>query len=429
MNEVTKINLGRQVFTIAADAYSDLRDYLDDIRKEVEDKDVVEEIEIRMAELLAEHGISPEKVVLKKDVEFLKKQLGSPTDFKEDDDKHDNQPATKLAVGKRFFRDTDNAMIAGVAAGLAKYLGLDTLLVRILFVIFLLITFGWGILVYILLWILVPEAKTASDRLQMAGKPVTVESLKEVAQNVDVKSAAKPANASLVGPINRAFSILLKILGVVMAIFGLSIVFSLIASLIYFLMKSSVWANYNIFPVGDTEHALLYLAMSVIALAAIFIILFGVAIFRRKWPIRNWLTGTLAGLLLIGVAVCGSLVASVYPTVRNAYNDNVHTTTRSLKSFNSINITDDNAWDIDFAYSSNYYVTMNYFDNPNLSNVRTSVNNKVLTIDTNQFDWQRDCQILCVPDTYNLNITVYSPNFNQLQNQFQNFNMYAPPAP
>ena len=68
------------------------------------------EVEIRMAELLASSGISGEKVILKKDVEFLKKQLGSPKDFKEDaaeDIVEDVEP-----VGRRLFRDTDNALVA-----------------------------------------------------------------------------------------------------------------------------------------------------------------------------------------------------------------------------------------------------------------------------------------------------------------------------
>ena len=427
MHEVTKVNLGRQVFTIAADAQSDLNIYLEAIKKEVRDHEVIEEVEIRMAELLTEKGASEEKVVLKKDIEYLKQQLGSPKEFK--DDGEDNYLEKSSAVtSKRLFRDTTNAMIAGVAAGLANYLGLDVLLIRIVFVVLLFVTFGWGILIYILLWLLVPEAKTASDRLQMAGKPVTVEGIKRVARDADVKGTAKRLNSSLAEPINRGFHFLLKIVGILMAIFGLSIFFGLIAALVYFLSKSSIWGQYNIFPIGTTEHVLLYLAMFVTALAAVFIVLFGIAIFRRKWPIHSWVTGTLAGILLLGLTVCGALGGSVYPTVRDAYNANLHQTNRILQPFTSLNTNNDNIWDLNFAYSSTYYVKFNYFGRPNLSNISTKVINNTLVINTNNFDWHRNCKILCIPNTYNMSMTVYSPNFSQLENDQSNKNM-APPFP
>ena len=189
MNEVTKIHLGRQAFTISVDAHHELKKYLEDIQKQVGEKDVVDEIELRMAELLAEHGVSGDKVVLSSDVEFLKKQLGSPADFIEEESETYTTTPRQLET-KRLFRDTDNAVVAGVAAGLAQYFGVDVPLVRILFIIATVATFGWGILLYIALWLLVPEAKTSSDRLQMAGKPINVDSLKEIVERADVKGAA-----------------------------------------------------------------------------------------------------------------------------------------------------------------------------------------------------------------------------------------------
>src|ERR1039458_4177283 len=145
MNEVTKIHLGRQAFTISIDAQRELNKYLDEISKQVRDEEVEQEIELRMAELLVERGVTDSKVVLPSDVKFLKTQLGNPKDFKEESDETpltDREPKES----KRLFRDTDNALLAGVASGLSQYLGLDTLLVRILFIIFIVLTAGWGIL-------------------------------------------------------------------------------------------------------------------------------------------------------------------------------------------------------------------------------------------------------------------------------------------
>ncbi|HUB94258.1 MAG TPA: PspC domain-containing protein, partial [Verrucomicrobiae bacterium] len=179
MNEVTKIHLGRQAFTISVDASRELKTYLNAIKKHVSDESVLGEVELRMAELLHEHGVRGEQVVLLADVDFLKQQLGNPEDFA-DEDEAKKAPEAQTE-SKRLFRDTSNAMIAGVAAGLASYFGLDVLIIRLLFVVAT-FTGGWGILIYILLWLLVPEAKTSSERLQMAGKPVTIGSLKEVVE-------------------------------------------------------------------------------------------------------------------------------------------------------------------------------------------------------------------------------------------------------
>jgi phage shock protein PspC (stress-responsive transcriptional regulator) len=427
MNEVTKIHLGRQAFTIAHDAHKELRAYLDAIKDQVHDKDVVEEIELRMAELLTEHGISSDKVILAKDVDFLKSQLGNPKDFTDE-----NEAATpadsKQSETKRLFRDTDHAMIAGVAAGLAQYFGVDVLLIRILFVLAVLITFGWGILLYIVLWLLVPEARTSSERLQMAGKPVNVDSLKEIVERADVSGAAHRANTSLAGPINTLFKFLLRLVGLIFVLSGLSLIFGLISGVTYFLVNHRAWAQVNIFPVGLREHLLLYIAVGVVALIATFIILFGIAMFRRQWPIKTWVTGILIGLIFVGLAVGGALAGDIYPNIRDRYNANVHTAFRSTLPFSAVNISGSSE-DINFQPSNNYSVGITYYGRPNLAKVKTTVQNDKLLVDTSQFDPNRNCQALCTPPTYTLQITVYAPNASALANQFYPIGPMFPKPP
>ena len=407
MNEVTKIHLGRQAFTIAADAHKELRQYLDDIKDQVKDKDVVEEVELRMAELLAEHGIAGDKVILPRDVAFLKEQLGNPQDFKEDADETPGH-TDKSSDTKRLFRDTDNGMLAGVAAGLAKYTGLDVLLIRILFIIGVL-TGGWGILLYLVLWLLVPEAKTSSDRLQMAGKPVTVGSLKEIVERADVKGAARRANNSLAGPINAFFRIALKIIGLGFIVFGLTALLGLITAETYILLHSGNLLQDNIFPVGIREHLLLDIALVVAGIVSLFVVLFGMAMFRRKWPIHTWVTAMLVGLIFFGLAAGGGLAADVVPKVRDRYDANLHTTIRAVQPFTTVNASGDGV-DINYQVSNNYSVSLNYFGQPNLNNIKTTVKNGTLTIDSSQFNWHRNCQTICIPSNYNMVITVTSPN-------------------
>jgi phage shock protein PspC (stress-responsive transcriptional regulator) len=338
MNEVATIHLGRQAFTISVDAYHELKSYLDAIQKQVDDSEVINEIELRMIELLIEHGVKSNDVILSKDVDYLKEQLGHPADFKELDDETAEPNANISGDAKRLYRDTNNAMLAGVASGLSNYFGIDVLIVRLALLVVVFLTAGWGILLYIVLWLLVPEAKTPSERLMMAGKPVTVNSLKEIVENADVKAAAYRANRTLAGPIRLLFSIFLKILGIGFIVTGLVTIFSLFAAEAYYLSRGRTWLQYNIFPVGFRQSILLNITLAVAVLIGIIIILMGIAMFQRKWPVRNWITGVLLGVICIGAMASGVLAADVYPAIRDSYNANLHTTTYSERAFKEVNL-------------------------------------------------------------------------------------------
>ena len=408
MNEVTRIHLGRQPFNVSVKAHEELKNYLAAIKKQVADKDVLDEVELRMAELLIERGIKGDKVVLEADVDYLKEQLGDPGDFKEGSDDMPHTAGSSDLVQKRLFRDTDNAMVAGVASGLSKYFGLDVLLIRILFVLSVFI-WGWGILLYLVLWLLVPEAKTSSERLQMAGKSVTVDSLKEVVDRADVKGAARRANETLSRPVNAFFRFILKSIGVIFVMSGLAALFGLVAGESYVLVHNGSLLQDNIFPVGFREHLLLNIGIGVAALISLFVVLFGVAIFRRRWPIRGWVTGILIGLIFIGTAAGGALAADAVPHVRDRYNANIHTVVRQVKPFTNVSATGDGV-NINYQVSDSYSVSVKYYGQPNLGNIKTTVVNGTLVIDTQQFDWHRNCETLCIPDTYNVELTVSSPN-------------------
>jgi len=408
MNEVTKIHLGRTAFPISADAHRELRNYLDAIKKHVSDESVVGEIELRMAELLSERGVSGDKVVLPADVDFLKEQLGDPKDFADEDvpEAADEKPTD---TPKRLFRDTDDAMLAGVASGLASYFGLEVVLIRILFIATAFMS-GTGILIYILLWLLVPEAKTPSDRLQMAGKPVTIDSLKEVVERADVKGAAARANKSLAGPVNTAFKAILQIIGVGLVVLGLALLLSLFAGGAYTFLRSGAVVQDGIFPVGLKEHLVVYLAAGVGVIVSLFIVLFGMALFQRKWPIRPWITGILVGLLFAGLAAGGALAADVVPQVRNRYNSHIHTVSYSVQPFTKVNL-DNASGNIQYQWSPTYSVSVRYWDNPNTSTVKTHVSGSVLYIDTQQLDHslENGCQGSCIPINYEPVITISSP--------------------
>ncbi|MGI0135140.1 MAG: PspC domain-containing protein, partial [Candidatus Micrarchaeaceae archaeon] len=272
----------------------ELQDYLHAIEAQVDETEVVHEIESRMAELLTERGISGDKVVLPADVTYLQEQLGKPEDFTEDTDRPAHK-TTAATPAKRLFRNTDNAMVAGVAAGLAQYFGIDVLIFRILFIA---ATFagGWGIVLYLILWLLIPEAKTPSERLQMAGKPVTVNSLKEVVARADVASAAKRANIVAATTLNAVISVILKLVGIGLVLCGLCILLALFTAGGYLFVHTGNLFGQDIFPVGWEAHLLVYAAGTVAALLALLTIIFGVAAFKHRWPVSTWMAGGLVGV-------------------------------------------------------------------------------------------------------------------------------------
>jgi len=405
MNEVTQIHLGRQPFTVSVEAHSSLKSYLAAITKQVEDKSVVEEVELRMAELLTEHGISGDKVVLQSDVDFLKEQLGNPKDFKESDEEPSREEEPAESSPKRLFRNTDSAMIAGVASGLSSYFGVDVVFIRIIFVIAV-ITGGWGILLYLALWLLVPEAKTSSERLQMQGKPVTVEALKNAVERADVKGAASRVNTRVVPMINYVFKQVLKFFGLIFVLGGLTLILGLLTSGTYLGLNYGRFTHENIFPVGTTEHLLLYLAFALAAFMGLFVTLFGLAMFRRKWPVRAWVTGTLVGVFMIGLATSAALAADAFPRVRNRYNAAIHTTVRELPPFTKA-YANGEGFVVEYERANKYGVTLEYLGNADVSNIKTEVKDGVLEINGLDFKHEKDCNIFCGLTT---RVIIASPN-------------------
>jgi phage shock protein PspC (stress-responsive transcriptional regulator) len=406
MNEVTRIHLGRQSFIASVEAHKMLKAYITAIQDQVNDPDVVEEVELRMAELLTERGITREKVVLEQDINYLKEQLGSPEDFNDEDEKIkadvDSHPANK-----QLFRDTENGVVAGVSAGLAAYFGVDTLLIRILFVIFI-VTGGWGILVYIAFWLLVPPTKTGSDRLRMRGEPVTLSNLKEVVDRADARGAAQRAARTIAPVINSIFRIVLKAFGLVLIVGSLGTLFGLVVTRVYMAAHRGQLFQENLFPVGRTEHLLADLILVLIGLLAIFGIACGLAIFRRRWPMRGWATGVIAGIFLIVLATVGALSIDSVHNVRDRYLSRSHTSTRSVQPFQDVTLV---GKDIDYQweYADNYSVSFHYFDNPDISKIKTTVSNNLLQIDTSNYERDRHCSMLCMFPAYNLLVTVKGP--------------------
>jgi phage shock protein PspC (stress-responsive transcriptional regulator) len=376
MNEITHIHLGHQPFAISVTAHRELKNYLSAIEKEVDDKEVMSEVELRIAELLDERGLSGDKVVLSADIADVMEQLGSPADFSGKDDVVE-EPAAAEKPAKRLFRDTDNALIAGVSAGIANYTGLDVVIIRLLFVILAIFGSGLGIVIYILLWLAVPPAESASEKLQMHGKPVTLEALKDSVSQADVPGTVQRVNRRILPVINGIFRVSVKLLGIGFILAGLGVLIGTAFIKIYMLLHDNKLFQENLFPVGVREEWLLYIALGLAVVAAVFLLLTGIAALKRSWPLRGWLTGALAGLFLLGSTVGVALAADAAPHIRERYESTLHTSAvKGIQPFSKVVTTGE--IDISYVSSPTYAANVHYVDHPDLSKLKINVKDGTL---------------------------------------------------
>lgn len=205
MKEITRIHLAKTAFSIEIEAKSLLEKYLNSIQKNMHaESEAMREIEARMVEILAERGVMKEGVISVDDVLAIQKQMGESRDFADGDSPVDDDlggDGSESKPEKQLMRDTDNAIIGGVCAGVAAYFNINPLWVRLIAIVSPFATFGTAVLIYVVMWLSMPPARTASDKLRMRGKPVTLAALKKVA--VDGGSAITNESRDLASKILR----------------------------------------------------------------------------------------------------------------------------------------------------------------------------------------------------------------------------------
>ncbi len=179
MKKTLTINLACMVYNIDEDAYIKLKTYLKNIESyfsdEKEINDIMNDIETRISELLTEKITSHKQVVTLQDIEEIIITMGEPHEFG-DPDKEEKRKSFSSHPPKRIYRDPDNRVLGGVCGGLGAYMGIDGLIIRIVFVIIFFL-FGVGLLIYLILWIIIPEARTTAQKLEMRGDPVNVSNI------------------------------------------------------------------------------------------------------------------------------------------------------------------------------------------------------------------------------------------------------------
>lgn len=204
MNKTISANVGGFVFNIEEGAYETLSQYLKAIRKSIGADESIDEImqdvEHRIAELMKEILQREHKEVIDaNNIREIISIMGEPEVYAGEDSKSESQEKKQenysAKADKQFYRDPDDKMLGGVCSGVSQYFGWDPLFLRILFVV-LFLGFGTGLLLYIILWIIIPQAKTTSEKLRMRGEKVDVETIKQRFNEFkkDVENLSTPEN-------------------------------------------------------------------------------------------------------------------------------------------------------------------------------------------------------------------------------------------
>ena len=192
MNKTVNINLGGMFFHIDEEAYQKLSRYFEAIKRSLTNSngqdEIIKDIEMRIAELFAEKHSAGKQVISLRELDEVIAVMGQPEDYRLDNEENEGPKTSFTSQNKpikKLYRDKDGGMIGGVLAGLGHYFGVDKVWIRILFLI-LLLSYGVGLIPYIILWIVMPEAVTTSEKLEMTGEPVNISNIeKKVREEFD----------------------------------------------------------------------------------------------------------------------------------------------------------------------------------------------------------------------------------------------------
>lgn len=257
MNKTVTINLAGIIFHIDEDAYQKLSNYLFKLKKSFANQEgsdeIIDDIEARFAELFKEKS---HEVIVMSVVDEVIAIMGQPEDYIDLDyaeeesatnqTQSNKQEYTGTARKRRIFRNPDDTMLGGVCSGVAAYFDTDPLWIRLGFVISF-FGFGTGFLLYIILWVIIPEAKTTAEKLQMRGEPINVENIsKSIKEEMEflkknfkgdsnfqekAKRASRRTGGFLANIILLLGKVIIKIIAVTAVLVSIAIIFAILSAI------------------------------------------------------------------------------------------------------------------------------------------------------------------------------------------------------
>jgi phage shock protein PspC (stress-responsive transcriptional regulator) len=268
MNKTIIININGTVFHIEEDAYEILKSYMTDVKRHflnsADSHEITTDIENRIAEMFSEILTRDSKqVIVDHDVKQIVEQMGTVQDFENaeaDADAAAHVNYTYNTGARTLFRDPDDHLLGGVCAGLANYFDIQAIWVRLLFAVAV-VFFGTGLLLYAILWIVIPRAITRADRMAMKGEKLNLQGFKnnfeEELSSVhnhlnNLKAEAKPLIYKLRDFVGEFFHYLGQFLRgtgkVFVKVFGIAILLGCLVGaivLVVVLAMATVWSDAN----------------------------------------------------------------------------------------------------------------------------------------------------------------------------------------
>ena len=393
MNKTVNINLAGTFFHIDEDAFGKLSRYLDAIRRSFSDlngqDEIIKDVEARISELFSEKINDISQVITIKQLDEVIAVMGQPEDYMVDEeifeDASPNQKSQSRSQSshKQLFRDEDNKFIAGVSSGLGHYFSIDAIWIRLFWIASILLGFGAPILVYILLWILIPEALTTSEKLKMNREPVNISNIekkikeelenasnkiKEVDYDMYKENTQKGATIffSTIGKIFAGiFNVFGKFFGLILIILSLSIIIGLIVGLFSTGTFGIVAGGFEIFDylsivlIDSFPFWLLVLLVFLIVV----IPAFSLFILGLKLIITNLKSiGTTAKIILFVLWICsiiGLSVLGVKQATEQGYDGDYITENRiSIKANDTLKLKmlSNNRYEYDASRSGSFYL-------------------------------------------------------------------------
>jgi hypothetical protein len=313
MNKTVSISLAGFSFMIEEQAYEKLNKYLQALRNSLEKDEadeVMYDIEIRIAEIFREN-LDKREVVNSDDVEKVIAQIGTPEAIEGQSEENAERENPQEKTRKELFRDMKKGKIAGVCAGLAQYIGLDIALMRIAWIVLCICSVGFSLVAYIILWVAVPEAETASDFLKMQGKPINFDSLKEAGQKVNSFYNENKSEIAKTGA--GIWKVARVILGWIMVILAVKTLIVLVSFILVFL---GVWdfqlfgryqdlEEFNFFFNAGEETRYVFMAIVIFAILIPIVVFteLSIILFSPKTKVKYWSFSV--GFLTIWLLVLG----------------------------------------------------------------------------------------------------------------------------
>ncbi|WP_293306125.1 PspC domain-containing protein [Pedobacter sp. UBA5917] len=342
MEKTIIINIGNTIIHIEESAYELLKAYLNEVKQHfanhADDLEIVTDIENRIAELLTEQLEEQKKqVVDAANVNSVITQMGRVHDF-DTVEEGEEEPVLNNAyqyqyTEKKLYRDMDNRMVAGVCSGIAHYINADPKWIRLAT---FLISFvgGFGLLVYALLWIIMPKAKSRIERMEMKGEPANLqgfqknldEELQAVKERLsEVNKHAQPIFGRLGIFIGEFFEwlgrflsgtgkVIFKVIAGFIIVFGVLFLLALIISAAAFqgFWDASIYEYFPFSIINESNRGIILFGAFIVCFVPILaLILFSIRVAFNKQAINKTLSFALLIIWLAGVAVTGYQAAKI----------------------------------------------------------------------------------------------------------------------